>query len=236
MAKRKNDITTATRAVIYLRVSTDEQAGSGLGLDAQESTARVLCAARGWEVTCVSVDAGVSGSVAPVGRPGMSAALAVLCAGDADVLVAAKLDRLSRSTRHMLGLVDESARCGFSIVTADGAVDSSTPMGRFITTAMSGVAELEREMISQRTTDALAQLKARGARLGGPVTTPQVIRERVAELRAAGLSLAKVTAALNVEGHRTSVGTPWTRAGVQRLADGLKLDAQADSIRTMATT
>ncbi len=222
--------------VRVLRVSTDEQAGSGLGLDAQEATAHALCAARGWEVACVVTDAGVSGSVAPVARPGMSAALAVLCTGDADVLVAAKLDRLSRSTGHMLGLVDESARCGFSIVTADGSVDSSTPMGRFITTAMSGVAELEREMISQRKIEGLAQLKARSARLGGPVTTPQVIRDRVAELRTAGLSLAKVRAVLNEEGHRTSVGTVWTRAGVQRLVNGLKLDAQAESIRTTPVT
>jgi DNA invertase Pin-like site-specific DNA recombinase len=77
-------------------------------------------------------------------------------------------------------------------------------------------------VIGERTKAALAVKKARGARLGGPVTTPTEIRARVAELWAQGLSLAKVTAAINAEGHRTSVGTPWIRSGLQRLVNGLR--------------
>ena len=56
----------------------------------------------------------------------------MLCAQKADVLVAAKLDRLSRSTVDLLGLIDEAERCGFGVVTADAAVDSTTAAGRLV--------------------------------------------------------------------------------------------------------
>ena len=79
---------------------------------------------------------------------------------------------------------------------------------------MGGVAEWERRVIGERTKAALAVKKAQGTRLGGPVTTPQPIRARVA-------------AQINGEGLRTQAGTYWSKSGVQRLVDGLRLDAEA---------
>ena len=82
-------------------------------------------------------------------------------------------------------------------------------------------------MIRERTKAALARKKAAGARLGRPVTVPTEIRAKVAELRNAGLSIAAVAAALNEVGHRTSIGTEWSKARVQQIIASLALDAEA---------
>jgi DNA invertase Pin-like site-specific DNA recombinase len=229
MAKRRNDPTG--RVIGYVRVSTDEQAISGLGLDAQRAAIEAAATARGWTIVGWTEDAGVSGGVLPTDRPGLGAAIVRLCRGEADVLVAAKLDRLSRSVRHLLALLDEASRCRFGVVALDSDVDTTSASGRLITTVLGGVAEWERGVISERTKAALQVKKAAGARLGGPVTTPAVIRNRVEELRAQGVSIAKIAEQLNAEGHRTSVYTEWTKAGVQRLLRSLALDAEAERAR-----
>jgi DNA invertase Pin-like site-specific DNA recombinase len=229
MAKRAKT-TETTRAVIYLRCSTGEQAVSGLGLEAQEAAARRTCEVRGWQVVAVVADAGVSGTVDPLSRPAMAEAVALLCSGGGDVLVASKLDRLSRSAFDLLGLVKQSESCGFAIATSDGAVDSTSPVGRFITTAMAGVAELERALIAERTRNALAAKKARGARLGRPVTLPAEVRSLVAKLRREGLSLAAIADRLNIDGHRNGTGGEFTRSAVQKIVTSLALDADAEAL------
>lgn len=231
MAARRSKATKARdggRAIIYVRVSTSEQAASGLGLEAQLSAAQAAVNARGWSVVKVVEDKGVSGAVAPLERPGMGEAIRALCAGEADVLVAAKLDRLSRSTLDLLGLVDRAEECGFGVVTADASVDSTTAAGRFVVTALGAVSELERRLIGERTAAALQAKKARGARLGRPVATPPELRARVAELRAEGVSIAGIAERVNAAGWRTLAGTPWTKSGIQRLLQGLALDAEAE--------
>ncbi len=160
----------------------------------------------------------------------MVEAVTLLCSGCADVLVSSKLDRLSRSAFDLLGLVKKSEACGFAIATSDGAVDSSSPVGRFITTAMAGVAELERALIAERTRNALAAKKARGARLGRPTTLSPLVRMRVAGLRREGLSLAEIASRLNVEGHRNGIGGAFTRSAVQKIATSLALDAESEAL------
>jgi DNA invertase Pin-like site-specific DNA recombinase len=230
MAKRAKT-TETTRAVIYLRVSTGEQVVSGLGLAAQEAAARRTCEVRGWEVVAVVADAGVSGTVEPLARPAMAEAVNLLCTGGGDVLVASKLDRLSRSAFDLLGLVKQSEGCGFGITTSDGAVDSTSPVGRFITTAMAGVAELERALIAERTRNALAAKKAAGARLGRPVTLPPEVRQLVADMRREGSSLAVIADRLNSDGHRNGTGGEFTRSSVQKIVTSLALDTEAQERR-----
>ncbi len=221
------------RAVIYLRVSTEEQADSGLGLDAQETKCRTACATRGWDVAEVITDAGVSGKVEPTKRQGLIAALDLLCAPKrtraASVLVVAKLDRAARSAFDLLWLRREADRCGFELAVLDPDIDTTTASGKFQFTVMAGVAELERDMISQRTSAALQAKKARGARLGRPVQIPAETRTRVGELRESGLSIAGVAAALNDEGSTQGNGAPWTKSAVQRTLRSLALDAEAGS-------
>jgi len=103
-----------TQVVTYRRVSTEEQALSGLGLDAQEAAIEAAAAGRGWTVVAGFVDAGVSGSRPPAERPGLAAALDALAGGEAGALVVAKLDRLSRSLLNMAQLMDRSSREGWA--------------------------------------------------------------------------------------------------------------------------
>ncbi|MBL8786199.1 MAG: recombinase family protein [Deltaproteobacteria bacterium] len=152
------------RAVVYLRVSTDEQAESGLGLEAQEAAARKFCAAHGLTVVGVHRDEGVSGTVPADKRPGLTDALASLSRGG--VLVAARRDRIARSV-GIAAVVEETARrAGASVATPD-APESDDPFAGAMRSMMDVFAQLERALIASRTRGALAAKRARGEKTGG---------------------------------------------------------------------
>src|SRR5438445_8838364 len=114
------------RVVGYVRVSTEEQAHSGAGLRAQRTAIRSESERRGWELVAIHEDAGVSGK-AMANRPALGAALSALEAREADALVVAKLDRLSRSLPDAAALLARSAREGWRLVALDLGVDTTTP-------------------------------------------------------------------------------------------------------------
>jgi len=210
---------TTTRAIGYIRVSTDDQAASGLGLDAQRETITRAAAARGWELVDVIVDAGVSGKIDPTKRPGFGAAVAMLDAGDADVLVVAKLDRLSRSIVGLSGLLDYSKAADWGLLLLDCDVDTSTAAGRMVAQVMGVMAQWEREVISERTTAAMGAAKARGQRLGRPVQLDHDTRQDILRQRWLGRSLQSIADTLTAQGVPTARGGRWhasTVAGVLR--------------------
>jgi DNA invertase Pin-like site-specific DNA recombinase len=143
------------RVIAYYRVSTEAQARSGLGIDAQRQAVRALCEARGWQVIAEHTEV-ESGKVAT--RPELTAALhhAKVTGG---VLVVAKLDRLSRSVAFLSALQDSGAR----FIAAD--MPEATELTVHI---MAAVAQAERKAIGQRTRDALMAAKAAGRKLGNP--------------------------------------------------------------------
>ena len=212
-----------------LRVSTREQADSGLGLAAQRATIQAEADQRGWQVEWVE-DAGFTAS--NLRRPGLQRALVMLAAGEAEALVVARLDRLSRSLLDFAGLVEASRRQGWALLCRDVGVDTSTPAGELMVNVMASFAVFERRIIQARTRDALAAAKARGVRLGGPVSTPPHVRERVVALAATGLSHAAVARALTAEGHSTASGGTWHRSGVRRVLASHALDLAAAEART----
>jgi DNA invertase Pin-like site-specific DNA recombinase len=215
----------ATVVVGYLRCSTDEQAASGLGLEAQRAAVEATCAAKGWNVGEWCVDEGVSGSVAPAARPGMARALRLVEDGEAGALVVARLDRCSRDSHDFTGLLKRAARQGWSFVALDLGVDTSTPVGRMVAEMMMSVAQWERARISERTREALAAKKARGERLGRPVSPgSEPVRARLRELLHQRLPLAAVAATMNAEGFTTPTGLAWTWRHVQKTRDSLMLD------------
>ena len=218
---------TTHRAIAYRRVSTDEQADSGAGLDAQTATIGRSIDARGWTIAAELTDEAVSGSVAPHARPALAEALNLLAAGEADALIVAKLDRATRSVADLCDLLDRSDRQGWDFVALDLGIDTSTPMGRAMA-QMSGVfAELERKMIGQRTADALAALKASGRRLGRPVEQSTEARARIAAEHADGLKLRAIAAGLNADAVPTARGGRWHASTIRRVLDSLALDAEA---------
>lgn len=224
-AKRKARERAAARVVGYVRCSTDEQAESGLGLDAQRAAVEAACAGKGWTVTEWAIDGGVSGSIAPADRPAMARALRLLESGEAAALVAAKVDRIARDLHDLTGLLRRADGDGWAIVALDLGVDTTTPVGRMLVGILGSVAEWERATIRQRTRDALAAKKANGARLGRPVSAEsQPARARLRELLHERHTFAAIAATLNAEGHTTPTGLAWTWRHVQKTRDSLALD------------
>ena len=93
-------------------------------------------------------------------------------AGEADALVVAKLDRLSRSMIDFTALMGKAQRQGWALVALDCAVDTTTPAGEAMANVLATFAQFERRLIGQRTREALAQKKAQGVRLGRPRQLP----------------------------------------------------------------
>lgn len=219
------------RAVGYLRVSTDEQVESGAGLAAQETAIRARAEAEGWELSWAR-DEGISAKDVD-GRPGLLAALARLDAGDADVLVAAKLDRLSRSVLDFAQLMERAHRHGWLIVLTDLAVDMTSPSGELMATMLSAFAQHERRMIGIRTREGLASRRAAGVRLGRPSSLPVEVVERIAADRADGVPLATIAADLTEDGVPTARGgAVWAKSSVQAVLAGQ--DGQAAVTRLAA--
>ncbi len=218
-----------SRVLLYVRVSTDEQRESGLGLAAQRDTLTALAARKGWTDVEWIEDAGFSAG--SLGRPGIQRALDMLARGQADALVVARLDRLSRSLLDFAGLMDTARRQGWSIVAADLGVDMTEPAGEMLASVLAAFAQYERALISKRTREAMNAAKARGVRLGGPITTPAAVRERVVAAAASGYSHAAIARALNADGVPTASGGTWHRSGVRRVLHSHALDLHALELR-----
>lgn len=188
----------------YCRVSTAEQADSGLGLDAQRTAIEAECARRGLPLVAVVTDAGLSAK--NLDRPALADALARLEAGDATVLMVSKLDRLTRSVHDATGLMLRADRGGWGLVALDVAVDTTTPAGAAMAQVLAVFAELERRLIGQRTRDALAVRKAQGVRLGRPPTLPAEVVARIIDAHEAGESWSAIGRALDANAVPTAQG------------------------------
>jgi DNA invertase Pin-like site-specific DNA recombinase len=204
-------------AIGYVRVSTEEQGVSGLGLAAQRKTIRGECGARGWPLRAIYTDAGASGKSLD-GRPGLDEALGVVGRGDARVLVVAKLDRLARSVADFGALVRRAEKEGWAILACDVAVDMTTPTGGLVANITASVAEWERKIIGARTREALAVKRAQGVRLGRPRLLDPVIARRIRDERSEGATLQAIADRLNAEQTLTPTGRLWSPALVRKVA------------------
>jgi DNA invertase Pin-like site-specific DNA recombinase len=192
------------KALIYTRVSSAEQGRSGLSLEHQAATCEALALQNGLEVVEVLTEVKSGKSVKA--RPVLTEALARLKAGEAQVLVVSKLDRLSRSLLDFSTLLARSEREGWSVVIGDLGLSTTTPVGRLQASIVAAVAEFERERIRERCRDAAQAKKARGERVGGlPLTTSEVAARAVA-LRLGGETLARIGAILESEGFTPARG------------------------------
>jgi DNA invertase Pin-like site-specific DNA recombinase len=123
---------------------------------------------RGWTLLRIYEDAGASGK-AMNGRPGLQEALAAVEQGDAQGLVVAKLDRLSRSLLDFAELMERARKRGWNLAALDLGLDLSTPSGEMMAPVLASFARYERRLISQRTRDALAIVKQNGSKSGRPI-------------------------------------------------------------------
>ena len=222
-----------TRAIIYARVSSAEQAASGLGIEAQTHRCRAYCESQGWTVADTLTDNGMSGGKAPNKRPAMRRALQVLDAGEADVLVVAKLDRLGRDLFDILALTKRARRKPhqWALAVLDCGVDTSTAAGDLFFNMLAAFAQFERKVGAERSAAARARAKTRGVRFGGPVRISQEAVDRVLALRAEGLSKNATAKQLNAEAVPTARGGKWYASTVAQVERTLALDAEAEERR-----
>ncbi|QXQ07648.1 recombinase family protein [Sphingosinicellaceae bacterium] len=209
----------ATTAIAYLRVSTDRQGRSGLGLEAQRAAVARYAADTGLELVgeYLEVETG-KGSNALAKRPQLLAALTEAKRGKAK-LVFAKLDRLARNVHFISGLMETGV---------DFAVADMPDADRFMLHLYAALAEKEALVISQRTIAALKAAKDRGQILGkhGKVlaaANKAAAVERLApsvpaimELKAKGLTLRAIVASLNEQGVPSPAGGKWHVSNLHR--------------------
>jgi DNA invertase Pin-like site-specific DNA recombinase len=189
------------RALLYARVST---ADKGQDFEAQLEELRRVGQLRGWEIVGEEHDT-TSGTKAL--RPGLFNALNICRAGGVDVLAATATDRLARSTKNLIDLVDELEALGVKLAcTREGTVDATTPQGRAFMQVRAVFAELERNLTAERIREGLAVRRARGVKLGRRRTLDYDRLERAQEMRKNHSSWSAVAAALG--------GSPgaWSRA------------------------
>jgi DNA invertase Pin-like site-specific DNA recombinase len=230
-------MTTAPAAICYVRVSTDEQATTGHSLEAQQAAVRAYCALRGFTVSAVVVDAGVSGGTPLASRPGGAQALTELAKRNGPRhVVCVKLDRAFRSAADCLQVTGEWDRRGVSLHLTDlggQAVDTSSAMGRFMLTVLAGAAELEKNLIGERTSSAMQSMKAQGLYTGGRVRygyavaadgvtltecpTEQATIAEARALSARGLSQRAIAAELAERGMLTRNGRMFDQKAIPTL-------------------
>lgn len=211
------------RFVSYLRVSTDKQGKSGLGLEAQRAAVAGFLNGGAWRLVGEMVEV-ESGKL--VDRPQLNAAMS-LCKLTGATLVVAKLDRLSRDAHFLLGL----QKAGVDFVAVDMPNANKLTVG-----IMALVAQQEREAISARTTAALGAAKARGTKLGGWRGGPKVdsaagraaattkadafagqVAPIARQMQAGGMGLRGIAGELTQRGIKTARGGLWTGQAVKNL-------------------
>lgn len=217
----------------YVRVSTEEQADSGLGLVAQRTAIEDEARRRGWRLVAVIEEAGVSAR--SLDRAGLNDALVFLDQGAAGTLLVAKLDRLTRSVFDLCGLMQRAERAGWSLAAADGTLDTTTPHGRAMAQVCGVFAELERALVGERTRVALAAKRSAGYRLGRPVTLPSDVRARIGSLRSEGQTLRAIAGTLNDEGIPTAHGgARWHASTVDKVLRSIDLDGSVSLLTVRA--
>lgn len=229
------------RAIGYLRVSTDSQADSGLGLEAQQAAIAAAVARLGLELLQTFTDAGLSGGLALEHRPALLAALDLVGAGD--VLVVAKRDRLGRDVLNVAMIERLVERRGARVVSAAGeGTDDDGPTGRLMRQIIDAFAEYERAVIRSRTKSALAVARSKNQRVGHvpwgsrvssdgrhlePNPDEMAILEEIRRLRHRGLTILDICDALTAKSMFNRKGEPFKPSHVAQLlerhGDGITL-------------
>jgi DNA invertase Pin-like site-specific DNA recombinase len=197
------------RAAIYCRVSTLDQNPETQLLDLQQ-----LAAQRGFEVVKTFIDHGISGTRAR--RPGLDEMLADARRGRFEVLLIWSCDRIARSTRHLLEVLDELTRLQIQFVSFREALDTSGALGRAVTVIIGAIAELERSLIVERVRAGMRRAKLEGRHIGRKPL--QLDTTAIVADRARGLSLRQI-------GKAHQISTATARRVLSAQQPGVPMDA-----------
>jgi site-specific DNA recombinase len=207
-------------AYCYARVSTQMQAEDGISLGAQEKQLIAAAEAAGYEAVILREEGRSGKNIS--GRPVLTKALSELDEGKAQALYVTRLDRLARSTRDFLSIVDRSHKNGWRLSMLDLGLDTATYQGRFVVTVMSAMAEMERGMISLRQKDVHKERrdsgKVWGVDVGPKSKVPEDIKQRIYDKRLVGVSYKRIADELNADKVPTSQkGAQWHASTVSNI-------------------
>jgi site-specific DNA recombinase len=213
------------KAIGYIRVSTEQQAGEGVSLEAQRAKIEAWCLANDCELAGVHVDAGISGKSMEK-RQGLQKALAETGKGMA--LVVYSLSRLARSTKDTIAISERLDKAGADLVSLSERIDTTGAAGKMMFRMLAVLAEFERDVVSERTTMALAHKKAAGQVYGpvpfgyqeieGRLEQVEAEAQLVAEIqskRQAGHTLQSIADSLNSQGIAGKQGGKWYPSSVK---------------------
>ena len=219
-------------AVGYIRVSTAQQADEGHSIDAQRSKIDQYASLYDLDIVDVFCDEGASGKT--MDRPGLHNALNAVEEGKADAVVVVKLDRLTRSVADLNVLLERyfAEDAAASLVSVSEQINTDSAAGRLVLNVLMSVSQWEREVISERTSEALQHMKRQGKRTGSipygyrlaedgvhlvEDEAEQDIVEAVVTYRESGLSYRKIAARLADRGFTNRKGRRFNPATVGRI-------------------
>lgn len=212
----------SVRAVGYVRVSTEEQATSGLSLSHQKT--RIVAYAKASDFDLVEVIEEAGKSAKNLKRPGLARALEILEGGEVQALVVLSLDRLTRSVKDLGHLVEFFDRTKTALVSVQDSINTLTAAGRLVLNVLGSIAQWEREAIAERTAAAMAVKRHRGEKTGGTVPYGFDVAEKgrlvpnpreqealklIMRLRKRKYSLRKIGAILTEQGFTPKMGGVW---------------------------
>jgi DNA invertase Pin-like site-specific DNA recombinase len=190
------------RAALYLRVSTVDQHP-----ETQLHDLKKMAEQRGYQIQAEYTDR-ISGTRAK--RPGLDDMMAAARRGQIDVVLVWACDRLARSTRHFLEILDELNRLNVEFLSFRENLDTGGPLGRAVVVIIGAIAELERNLIVERVKSGMRRARLEGRRIGRPALN--LNKEDIVRERRRGQSLGQIAKTFRIS--RTSVGRILAEAGV----------------------
>ena len=203
-----------TTALLYCRVSTDDQAENGVSLDAQEQALTMEAARRGYDFEVVREEGRSGKSIE--GRDRLVEALDLLDKHRADVLMAVRMDRLTRDVGDVASLMRRSKRKGWGIILSGEKIDT-TADGKFRTYLDAALAERERDVISLRTREGMAEAKRQGATFGREVAPEFMDTYKLVLRLVKKQSMNAVAKHLNDKGIATARGGKWYASTIKAM-------------------
>lgn len=217
------------KAVGYIRVSTEEQARGGVSLENQRRKIEAYADLNDLELVEIVADEGRSAK--DLNRPGVQRVLEMARCRAVDAIIVYKLDRMFRSTTDALQTAKMLDARGIALHSISENLDTGSAIGKFFFTLTASLAEMERNLIAERTRDAMRTKKAKGQRVGEipygydlaedgvhliQNDQEQAVIRRMKRMRGDGKTYKQISEALNKSGSRTRCGSPWRLEYVAR--------------------
>jgi site-specific DNA recombinase len=206
----------------YVRVSTEEQAREGISLENQREKITLYCRMNDFELVGIEADEGISGK--NLNRPGVTRVLEMAKKKEVNGIVIYSLSRMFRSTIDALNTTKMLDKKGIALHSISEKLDTQSAIGKFFFTLTASLAEMERNIISERTADAMQSMKATGKSTGvvpfgfrlsadgvhiEPDEAEQVVISMIMKLRGRLYSYRGIAEELNEKGFRNRAGNRW---------------------------